>query len=195
MLEAGVTKRSAIKVSLIQASTVLRKENTITLTPTVIATATPSAATVTELRRSARERFLTASAFSTFTFCRCEGKHRSRCPAILLTRNRTRGTRKEKPERTKKAAPKLSQRGPTDSASQEKTAARKIDRSPATSQTRDGFTDRSSRVPPCRASIGSCLAAESAGNQAEATTDPRPITHAKARLHGRSAISLTFTSP
>ncbi len=105
-----------------------------------------------------------------------------------------RGTRKEKPARTKKAAPNPSQRGPVERASQEKAAARKMHSVPLINQPRDGFTERSSLVPPFRASTGSCCAAAWAGNQAETITDPIPIIPASAKLHSGSAISRTLTS-
>src|SRR5436305_14567411 len=106
----------------------------------------------------------------------------------------TRGTRKEKPARTEKAAPKPSQRGPMESASQEKAAARKMQSAPLISQASDGFTDRSSLAPPWRAATGSCLAAACAGNQADKITDPIPIIHANAKLSGCNVIPLTLTS-
>src|SRR6266404_9797262 len=126
----------------------------------------------------------------------------------------THGTRRANPARTKKAAPKLSQRGPTASASQEKAAAKKMQRSPlfqggALSKP-PAKSDRALRpltkvaaaprllcvgglesappwkeLPPCNASTGSCLAAPFAGNQAEATTDPTPMIQASAKLNGR----------
>src|SRR3954464_4859784 len=143
----GVTKRSASRVWLIHASTVLRNEKTITLTPTVIATATASAATVTELRRSARRRLPAANSVSIRTRPRARYR-RKKMPAVELKRNISRGTRRANPAMTKNAATKLSQRGPVERASHEKTAAAIRNATPPTNHAGEGIIDRSILVPP-----------------------------------------------
>ena len=49
---------------------------------------------------------------------------------------------------TKNAAPKLNQRGPVESASQERIAVARMQSSPLISQAIEGLTDRSNRIPP-----------------------------------------------
>jgi len=107
---AGVIKRSANRVWLIQTSTVLRKENTITLTPTVIATAMASAATVTEFRREAPGEDCRPPVLFPSGRARVRDNGGSNFPPLLLKRNISRGTRKENPATTQNAATKLSQR-------------------------------------------------------------------------------------
>src|SRR5450432_3247010 len=190
---AGAMKRSAITVSLIHASTVLRKENTITLTPTVIATAAASAAIVMEFRRRARERFAAPSSASTAAFPRRCRTARRNLPAPALKCVVDHGTREENPARTKNAAAKPSQGGPVERARREKADAKKMETSPPHSHAADGRTDLSRIVPPCNARTGSICAAACAGSQAEAMTEAKPIVHAITKVHGSNATCFTFT--
>src|SRR5439155_3196443 len=187
-------KRSAIRVSLIQFSTVLRKEKTITFTPTVIATAAASAAIVMEFRRRARERFAAPSSASTAAFPRCRRIARKNLPAPALKCLIDHGTRKENPARTKNAAAKPSHGGPVERAKKEKAAAMKMENNPLHIHVRDGFTDLSRTMPPCSASTGAICAAACAGSHAEAMTEAKPIVQAVTKVHGSNATSFTFTS-
>src|SRR5205085_1091370 len=191
--EAGATKRSAISVWLIHASTVFRNENTITLTPTVIATATANAAIVIEFRRSARERFAAPSSASIIALRRSRRSALNDAPAPALKCDVNPGTRKENPARTKNAAPKPSQAGPTASARKDKTPVSARESNPLIHHEDDKRNDLSRPVPPSKARTGSMPAAARAGNQADKRTEARPIAHAAANIPGSRKASFTLT--